>query len=91
MEDYYAGECKYNRTDPNYPKTLSNFKSINNPIILIVSVVGVLMCGQLQGKLNVVCKKDELPFTRRILKYLVYTFFFSIARGASENFIRTYL
>ena len=80
MEEYFASECKYNSTVPNISETLSNFKSINNPIILFVSVVGVLMCGKLQGKLNVVCKKDELPFTKRILKYLMCTFFFSIGQ-----------
>ena len=63
---------------------------MTNPIIILTGIVGIMMCSRVQGKLEVISNRNELPFTRRILKYLVFTFFFIITQAQAENFLRTY-
>ena len=68
----------------------NNFRAIVNPIIILVGQVGLMMCSRVQGKLEVLSNSNELPFTRRILRYLVFTFFLIIAQALIESFLQTY-
>ena len=68
----------------------NNIRSISNPIVILTGVVGIMMCSRVQGKLEVISNRNELPFTRRILRYLVFIFFISIAQALTESFLRTY-